>query len=92
MWDDDDERKGEGEIRIYLIHFKVGPKTTVMCSMMFCKQMRLTYVMLALLRERFINIKMEPSLSFEQWKETLKWYWRMLFKFNSNEDVSTEQK
>ena len=52
-------------------------KTTVMYSMMFCKQMRLTYVMLVLLHNRLINnIKMEPRLSFEQQKAILKWYWR----------------
>ena len=44
---------------------------------MFCKQMRLTYVMLALLRDRLINnIQMEPSFSFEQRKAISKWYWR----------------
>ena len=47
-----------------------------MCSMMFCKQMNLTYVTLALLHDRLINnIKMESSLSFEQQKAILKWYW-----------------
>ena len=48
-----------------------------MCSVMFCKQMRLTYVMLAFLRDRLINnFKMEPRLSFEHRKAVLKWYWR----------------
>ena len=48
-------------------------KATVMCSMMFCTQMGLTYVMLALLRDRLINnIKMEPTLSFVQRKAILK--------------------
>ena len=48
-----------------------------MCGMMFCKQMRISYVRLALLRERLINnIKMEPRLSFEQRKAILKWHWR----------------
>ena len=46
-------------------------------SMMFCKQMRLTYVMLALLSDSSINnIKMVPRLSLEQRKANLKWYWR----------------
>ena len=41
-----------------------------MCSMMFCKLMRFTYIMLALLCDRLINnIKMEPRLSFEQRSE-----------------------
>ena len=45
--------------------------------MMSCKQMRLTYVTLSLLRDMLINnIKMEPRLSFEQQKAILKWYWR----------------
>ena len=45
--------------------------------MMFCKQMRPTHVILALLRDRLINnIKMEASLSFEQRKAILEWYWR----------------
>ena len=56
---------------------KLDQKTTVMCSMMFCKQMRLTYVMLAFLRDSLINnIKMGPRLSSEKLKAILKWYWR----------------
>ena len=48
-----------------------------MCSTMLCKQMRVSYVILELLRDRLINnIKMEPRLSFEQRKAILKWYWR----------------
>ena len=58
------------------MYFKVGLKKTVMCSMIFCKQMRHTYVMLALLRDRLINLKMDPRSSFEQQKAILKWYWR----------------
>ena len=56
---------------------KLDRKAKLMCSMMFCKQMRLTHVMLVLLHDRLINnIKMEPRLSFEQWKVILKWYRR----------------
>ncbi|KAJ4442902.1 hypothetical protein ANN_04495 [Periplaneta americana] len=41
-------------------------------------EMRLTYVMLALLLHRSINNsnKMEQRLSFKQRKVILKWYWR----------------
>ena len=40
---------------LHLRHLASRPWTTVMCNMMFCKQMRLTYVILALLRDRLIN-------------------------------------